>query len=114
MAIEVLLCMFLKAEAAASGAILLILILRLPVRRLFGAEIGYHLWLVAPVAGLASLFPTAPEFAVRPPGDVASRFAALRPPVLEHAPLIAGLWAAGALAMALLFALSQWRFERSA
>ena len=117
MAIEVLTYMFLKAQLAASGAILLALVLRLPVRRVFGAEIGYHLWLLVPVAALASLFPTVPEFGAElhgAPDGFGESFSALRAPVLEHAPLLAVIWAAGVLALGALFALGQWRFDRSA
>jgi len=117
MATEILITMFLKAQAAASGAILLTLILRLPVRRLFGAEIGYYLWMLVPVAGLASLFPTVPEFSEqlsKTPNGLAAAFAALRAPVLQHAGIVALVWAAGAVALGALFALGQWRFERSA
>src|SRR6185437_3560467 len=56
MTTEFLVLMFLKAQVAASCAILLVVALRLPVRRLFGAEIGYNLWFLVPVAALASLF----------------------------------------------------------
>ena len=112
---EVLIYMFLKAQAAASGAILLTLALRLPVRRLFGAEIGYHLWFLVPVAGLASLFPTVPEFGEdKAPNRVASAFAALCAPVLQHVSLVALVWTAGVLGLGALFAVGQWRFERSA
>lgn len=117
MVTEVFVYMFLKAQVAASGAILLTLALRLPVRRLFGAEIGYYLWLLAPTAALASLFPTLPEFQEqlrRAPTGLAGAVASLRAPALAHAPLIAAIWAVGALTLGGLFALAQWRFERSA
>ena len=117
MATELLL-MFLKAQATASCAILLILALRLPVRRLFGAEIGYHLWALAPTAALAGLFPSLPEVSARlqtPPGDrIALTIATLRAPALHHPDRIGLIWLAGALALGGLFALGQWRFERSA
>ena len=117
MTIEVLIYMFLKAQAAASGTILLTLALRLPVRRLFGAEIGYHLWFLVPVAGLASLFPTVPEFGEGLPkasSGLANGFAPFTAPVLAHAPFVALVWSAGALGLGALFAVGQWRFDRSA
>jgi len=116
MATEVLLLMFLKAQAAASCAILLIIVLRLPVRRLFGAEIGYNLWLLAPAAGLSSLFPSLSEIGglkTRPSG-LLNAIAALGDPVLRHTDWIAFAWLAGAVGLGGLFALGQWRFERSA
>jgi beta-lactamase regulating signal transducer with metallopeptidase domain len=117
MASEMLLLMFLKAQAAASCAILLILVLRLPVRRLFGAEIGYHLWILAPAAGVAGLFPSVAEFNTRlqtPPTDLAAAISTLRAPALRHADLISGAWLAGAAVLGLAFAVALWRFERAA
>jgi len=117
MAIELLVLMFLKTQVAASGAILLTLALRLPVRRAFGAELGYYLWLLVPVAGLASLFPALPEFrteAPLQPTGVAYVLSVLRTPLEEHARLMAQVWTAGACALGALFGLSQWRFDRSA
>jgi beta-lactamase regulating signal transducer with metallopeptidase domain len=117
MVTEVVLLMFLKAQAVASCAIFLILVLRLPVRRLFGAEIGYHLWLIAPAAGLASLFPSLAEFndgLKHPPAGLLDFISAARIPTLRHANEIGLIWLAGALLLAALFALGQWRFERSA
>lgn len=116
MTTEFLVLMFLKAQVAASGAILLIVGLRLPVRRLFGAEIGYNLWFLVPVAGLASLFPSLPEFReqLQRPTGLANALALIRAPALEHATLAALVWAAGTLALGGLFVLGQWRFDRSA
>jgi beta-lactamase regulating signal transducer with metallopeptidase domain len=115
MAIEFLIYMFLKVQVAASGAILLTLILRLPVRRLFGAEIGYSLWLLVPVAGLAALFPSISEFsapASKLPAGLAGVL--IKAPVLQSAWTVVLVWAAGAILLAALFALGQWRFGRSA
>jgi beta-lactamase regulating signal transducer with metallopeptidase domain len=117
MTTELLVLMFLKAQAAASVAILLCLALRLPVRRLFGAEIGYNLWLLVPVAGLASLFPTLPEFQEqlqKPPTGLASALAVIRAPAIEHAQLAVLVWTAGFLALGGAFCLGQWRFDRAA
>lgn len=116
MATELLVLMFLKAQAAASGAILLVVALRLPARRLFGAELGYLLWILVPVAALASLFPSLPEFRVGlVKGSGLKLFLSIvRAPAIEHAPLAATVWAAGVLAMGSFFALGQWRFDRKA
>jgi beta-lactamase regulating signal transducer with metallopeptidase domain len=117
MTTEFLVLMFLKAQMAASCAILLVVALRLPVRRLFGAELGYNLWFLVPVAGLASLFPSLPEFREdlhRQPTGLANALALIRAPALEHAALVALVWATGALALAGVFAVSQWRFDCSA
>ena len=117
MTTELLVLMFLKAQVAASGAILLAVALRRPIRRLFGAEIGYSLWLLVPVAGLASLFPSLPEFRdqlQRPPTGLANALAVIRTPALQHANLLVAVWAAGFLALGAVFMLGQWRFDRSA
>jgi beta-lactamase regulating signal transducer with metallopeptidase domain len=42
---------------AVAAAILLAVLLRRPARRLFGARVAYGLWLLPPLAGLASLLP---------------------------------------------------------
>lgn len=117
MATELLILMFLKVQAAASGAILLTLALRLSVRRAFGAELGYYLWLLVPVAGLAALFPGLPEFREglrAAPTSLASALALIRTPVQEHARLAAIVWAAGALGLSAVFIVDQWRFDRRA
>jgi beta-lactamase regulating signal transducer with metallopeptidase domain len=115
MTIELLFAMFLRAELAASLAILLILALRLPVRRLLGAELAYGLWLLAPATAMASLFAAFPEFAQ----PMANRHAAAGrlvdwDPVIGHARLLAPLWLIGAALVGLVFALAQLRFERAA
>ena len=46
-----------RANVAAGAAILAVLILRQPARRLFGAQQAYWLWLLAPLAALAVLLP---------------------------------------------------------
>jgi beta-lactamase regulating signal transducer with metallopeptidase domain len=111
-----LLLMFLKAQATASCAALLVLVLRLPVRRLFGAEIGYNLWRLVPAAGLAGLFPSLPEVSaeLRAPAGPVHLLATLRAPALQHVELIAQVWLAGAVLLGGLFVLGQWRFELSA
>jgi beta-lactamase regulating signal transducer with metallopeptidase domain len=116
MATELLILMFLKAQAAASGAILLTVAIRLPVRRAFGAELGYYLWLLVPIAGLAALFPALPEFRdeLRPPGGVASALSLVRTPVMDHTRLATLIWMAGVLTLGAMFVLGQWRFDRSA
>jgi beta-lactamase regulating signal transducer with metallopeptidase domain len=117
MATELLVLMFLKAQAAASGAILLTLALRLPVRRAFGAELGYYLWLLVPVAGLAALFPGLPEFRDElrsSPSGLVTVLSLVRTPVVDHARLVSLVWAAGTLALGAAFIVSQWRFDRAA
>ncbi|MGZ3280717.1 MAG: M56 family metallopeptidase [Caulobacteraceae bacterium] len=114
-----LLLMFLKAQATASFAVLLVLALRLSVRRLFGAEIAYSLWFLVPSAGLAGLFPSLPEVSAElrlqaPPHSIVRSLAALRAPALQHSDLVWIVWAAGAAALGLVFVVGQWRFELNA
>lgn len=56
MASEIL-ALLLRANLAIAAAVLLVLILRRPVRSLFGARAAYGLWLIAPLAALAVLLP---------------------------------------------------------
>lgn len=56
MASEALILLF-KVNAAASAAILGVLVLRGVMRRKFGARVGYALWLAVPAVAIASLLP---------------------------------------------------------
>jgi beta-lactamase regulating signal transducer with metallopeptidase domain len=56
MAVEILTAL-IGLNLALGAAILLAALLRRPVRRLFGARVAYGLWLLAPLAGSASLLP---------------------------------------------------------
>lgn len=52
-----ILALLLRANLAIAAAVLLVLIMRRPVRSLFGARSAYGLWLIAPLAVLAVLLP---------------------------------------------------------
>ena len=52
-----LLALLVRANLAIGAAILLVLILRRPVRRPFGAPAAYALWMVAPLAVVAVMLP---------------------------------------------------------
>jgi beta-lactamase regulating signal transducer with metallopeptidase domain len=52
-----LLIFLLRANLALAAAVVLVLILRRPVRAAFGARAAYGLWLVAPLAVIAMLLP---------------------------------------------------------
>ncbi len=47
----------LRTNLVAAAAILMVLALRLPARRLFGPELAYGLWAAPPLAALATLLP---------------------------------------------------------
>ena len=51
------LLLLLKVNLAMGGAVVLVALLRRPLRRLFGAALAYAIWLLVPVAGMASLLP---------------------------------------------------------
>src|SRR5689334_16546294 len=59
----------LWVNLAAACAVLVVLALRIPARRLFGPEIAYALWAAVPLAALATLMP-APTVDGVPPVDV--------------------------------------------
>lgn len=88
---------------AAALAIGLVLILRRPVRTLFGAEVAYLLWLLPLAAGAAALLPAR---AAEPGAAAARRFMLTG----DHAALLGGLWIAGALVAFTLLVWSQARF----
>jgi beta-lactamase regulating signal transducer with metallopeptidase domain len=107
MTADLILLLLIRANLAASAAILAVLLLRPVARRLLGPEIAYGLWLLVPVAGLTSLFPNLNDFRASPIVDEP----ALR--VAGGHALMAG-YLTGAAALAALFALSEWRFRRLA
>jgi beta-lactamase regulating signal transducer with metallopeptidase domain len=49
--------LLLRVNLALAAAILLVLVLRRPVRALFGARAAYGLWIIAPLAAIAVLLP---------------------------------------------------------
>src|SRR6185295_11830712 len=55
-----ILAVLIKANLAASLAIIAVLVLRAPLRPLIGARLGYGLWLAVPLAAIASLLPARP------------------------------------------------------
>lgn len=124
-----------RANLAGGAAILLILVLRRPVRRLFGAQAAYRLWGLAILASLAVLLPARTEPAPPPaaaptlagptlaapipaqagvaarsphrPGSVAT---AANPTTPSTAEWLFAAWLAGVAASAGLVAWRQWRF----
>ena len=50
-----LLLVIVRASLALSAAIVVVLLLRGAFRRLFGAQVAYGLWLLAPTATIARL-----------------------------------------------------------
>ena len=106
-----------ETTLATSLAVLAVMALRRPLRRLAGARLAYTAWAAVPLAGMAVLLPAAPAamatLALVPsPLRIAATDASL---VVQQAgadSLWPVLWLAGALAAALMFAARQWRFHR--
>lgn len=107
-----LLANLIWANLAVSVAILAVLILRLPVRRLFGARLAYALWALAPLAFSAGLVPprNSQSTLAAPLGERV--LTADLPPDALHA--VALVWATGAGVVVTLILLAQMRFLRRA
>jgi TonB family protein len=113
-----LLAALLRANLAAGAAVLLILVLRRPVRHRFGALAAYALWLVAPICAAASLLPVeAPPEALAPVVRLVSAATTAATPLVRQAPDLAAIlvvaWLAGVTATFSLLAWRQARFVRS-
>lgn len=109
--------LLLQATVASSAAILLVFLLRAPLRRGFGAGAAYALWTLVPVAALAPWLPTPvvlpAELALMPVGsELQASLAPVRHASEQHGTWLAS-WAAGAIALLLLQAARQWQFRRS-
>jgi beta-lactamase regulating signal transducer with metallopeptidase domain len=101
---------------AVGAAIALVLVMRQPLRRAFGARVAYALWLLVPLAGAASLLPARQVLPIEPaPLRPLAEAAAERIDVaLAAAPidgaqaLAIAVWVVGALAALGLMAWRQW------
>lgn len=112
----------IEATLASSLAIVFVLLVRVPLRRLFGARSVRAVWLLAVLAPLATLLP-APDAAAPPPavtfvagqGEVvgATQPAAVVDTVLPWTALLLAAWAAGLLTSAVLVWRRQSAFLRS-
>lgn len=98
------LLVLIGANLAAAVAVALVLVLRIPARRLFGPRIAYGLWLLVPLAAAGMLLPSrVTTVTVRAAGVVseAPSTAQGEAPALVAAtpfdpwPLVLGLWIAG-------------------
>jgi TonB family protein len=113
-----LLAALLRANLAAGAAVLLILVLRRPVRHRFGALAAYALWLVAPICAAASLIPVeAPPEVLAPVVRLVGVATTAATPLVRRAPDLASIlvvaWLAGVIATFGLLAWRQARFVRS-
>jgi TonB family protein len=105
-----------RANLAAGAAVLLVLLLRRPVRAAFGARVAYVLWIAVPLAAAAALAPQPQAPTVLSPivlsvADAAgASFAASRAGGGAALTALFCLWLVGALAAATLLTLRQARF----
>ena len=112
------------ATLTSSAAMVLVLALRTPLRRLLRAQAAYVLWAVVPLAASAALLPskvTIVTLPYTPPVDVARQVATIglvaapssRPDDSTDVPAdLVWLWLAGAAATLAIFLLQQRRFVR--
>ena len=112
MATEVLLAL-IRVNIAASVAILALLALRSPARRLFGAHIAYALWLAVPAAMLGALFntPTPAQAGEAVAFNQAAKAWLAGP---DHAAVLIAPWLIGVTAALGLVIWSQLRFLAAA
>ena len=104
----------LSAALANSAAILLVLALRRPLRRLAGPQVACLAWLLVPLATLAACLPALPASGVLAGVEVAplrtaAAMAGVQASNAGWGMPVLGLWLAGVLATAALFVLRQRR-----
>ena len=103
------LALLIRLNLAAGLAILCVMALRVPARRLFGPACAYALWLSVPLASAAALLPARTTSPLAPPGlpiDTIARMATdwtvpaapltAAPATIDMALMLLALWLAGA------------------
>src|SRR5512147_1571859 len=97
-----------RVNLVLAAAIVVVLLLRMPARRLFGARVAYALWLM-PLLAAAMCFAPARvvHVFVSPPTSSATAV------VPHNEPWLFFLWVSGALISLAVLALRQFRFTRS-
>ncbi|HEY0437500.1 MAG TPA: M56 family metallopeptidase, partial [Phenylobacterium sp.] len=112
----------LRLNLGVAAAVALVLALRLPVRRMFGARVAYGLWALAPLAAAAMLLPARVVTVIRavPTPTAAATNAvwqAVEPAAAPAGPdlagLLAALWLAGGVASLAWLAWRQVQFARA-
>ncbi len=110
-----LLVVLAKANLACAAAVLIVLALRAPARRLFGARVAYSLWLLTPLAVAGGLAPPRTVHLIQRIPVLPSAVLPSAPTSApaDYSPLLLGFWIAGiALSLAVL-AERQRRFKAS-
>lgn len=118
-AAETLLRWLVDGSLAVSAALLLVLALRRPLRRAFGARVAYGAWALVPLALAAAALPRpatdkalAPALLALHPGVlvVASPGPGPTTPAVDWPPLLAAVWLLGGVLVALRFRQQQRRY----
>lgn len=111
------LSLVIEITVASSGAVLLALLLRRPLRSTFGAASGYGIWSLVPAVVIAMLLPVAavPVAMHAVTIQVLARGATAVLPhgAIDHALLACLIWACGIVVMASHFMRQQCRFIRA-
>ena len=116
MTTDSLLELLLRLTMACSLSIMLALLLRRPVRALFGAGAAWQLWLVVPATTLAAALPSirvqqAMVVSLVPEIKIASLTAPIHASeAFDAASLLLAAWLCGGIASAIFFTLAQRRF----
>ena len=106
-----------EATLSMSVAIVLVLLVRRPLRRWFGAAAGYAAWGVVPVAAMAVLLPAmaAPVLPAAAVGEALAvgAIASAGSATAGAIPWVVAAWSCGVFAMAMRLAMQQRAFLRS-
>jgi beta-lactamase regulating signal transducer with metallopeptidase domain len=98
-----LLAALLRFNLVLGLAVLAVLVLRVPVRRMFGPEVAYGLWAAPPAAALASIMPARVD-------DAAPQVHALTAALADWSGAALLAWAAGAALVVAGLARAQAQF----
>ena len=106
---DVVICL-LGLTFAASVAVVLVGVLRTPLRRIAGARAAYGLWLMVPLSTLTVLLPTPPQ-PLMPAAEAVG--VVLADPGLDGQAIALAVWALGAVVMLSVAIARQRAFVRS-
>lgn len=112
----------LRVNLALAAAVGVVMVARLPVRRLFGARVAYGLWILTPLAALAMVVPprvvtvtapTLPALAQPIDGAALAQAAETAAASFDPRPALAGLWLIGVAASLAWLVWRQVQFARA-
>lgn len=104
--IELLALALMRAQVASTLGVIVVLLLRLPARKLLGPRLAYGLWTIVPTAAVASLFPSLSE--------TLQIGATTAPLTLDLALKVVAAWLAGAALFAAFILRQEHAFRRLA